>query len=95
MPWTGSISLVQQAVALRHGGATIGNGGHCWRRGPSPSHVTVFAPEGVGLLIAHLGGPCMKDPAALLASLKDISSRLNQLASDEGKHELDPPIFGG
>jgi hypothetical protein len=31
----------------------------------------------------------MKDPAALLASLKEISSRLNQLASDEGKHELD------
>ena len=32
----------------------------------------------------------MKDPAALLASLKDISSRLNQLASDNAKHELDP-----
>ena len=32
----------------------------------------------------------MKDPVALLASLKDISSRLNQLASDNGKHELDP-----
>ena len=32
----------------------------------------------------------MEDPAALLASLKDISSRLEQLASDDGKNVLDP-----
>jgi len=31
----------------------------------------------------------MKDPAALLSSLRDISSRLNELASNNGKHELD------
>ena len=31
----------------------------------------------------------MKEPAALLSSLKDISKRLNELASDKGRHELD------
>jgi hypothetical protein len=31
----------------------------------------------------------MKDPATLLTSLRDISSRLNELASDNAKHELD------
>lgn len=31
----------------------------------------------------------MKDTATLLASLRDISSRLNELASDNAKHELD------
>jgi len=31
----------------------------------------------------------MKDPAALLSSLRDISGRLNELASNNGKHELD------
>ena len=32
----------------------------------------------------------MKDPAELLATLKEISSKLNALSSDPGKHELDP-----
>ena len=32
----------------------------------------------------------MKDPATLLTSLRDISRRLNELASDNNKHELDP-----
>ena len=31
----------------------------------------------------------MKEPAALLSSLKDISKRLNELASDRARHELD------
>jgi hypothetical protein len=33
--------------------------------------------------------PPVKEPAALLSSLKDISKRLNELASDKGRHELD------
>ena len=31
----------------------------------------------------------MKDPATLLTSLRDISSRLTELASDNAKHQLD------
>ena len=31
----------------------------------------------------------MKDTATLLTSLRDISSQLNELASDNAKHELD------
>jgi hypothetical protein len=32
----------------------------------------------------------MKEPAALLSALKDISNRLNELAVDKSRHELDP-----
>ena len=32
----------------------------------------------------------MKEPAALLSSLKDISRRLHELTSQNAKHELDP-----
>ena len=31
----------------------------------------------------------MKDPVTLLRSLRDISRRLDELASDKAKHELD------
>ena len=34
-------------------------------------------------------GAHMKDATALLSSLRDISSRLNELASDNGRHALD------
>ena len=33
--------------------------------------------------------PPVKEPAALLSSLRDISKRLNELASDKDRHELD------
>ena len=33
--------------------------------------------------------PPVKEPATLLSSLKDISKRLNELASDKERHELD------
>ena len=32
----------------------------------------------------------MKDTAELLATLTEISRRLDELSSDPGKHELDP-----
>ena len=32
----------------------------------------------------------MKAAPELLATLKDISARLNQLSSEPGRHELDP-----
>ena len=31
----------------------------------------------------------MKEPVALLSSLRDISKRLNELASEKAKYELD------
>ena len=37
----------------------------------------------------HFWEPPMKEPVALLASLRDISKRLNELASEKAKYELD------